>query len=156
MLGRGAQVLVDRLATDAELAGQCGFGGAELALWTNCETCASLKDLLRPRYAPRFLARSMPSRWRSRIKARSNSAKAPITDRRSVAIAVSSPVKVSCSLTNWTRTPLAVSWRTMLRRSSRFRASRSIECTITVSPSRTKLSMAPSAGAARLCRTHCR
>jgi hypothetical protein len=30
-----------------------------------------------------------------------------------VAIAVSSPVKVSCSLTNWTRTPLAVSWRTV-------------------------------------------
>ena len=36
----------------------------------------------------------MPSRWRSRISARSNSAKAPITESSRVAIGESSPVKV--------------------------------------------------------------
>ena len=42
----------------------------------------------------------MPSRCRSRIKARSNSAKTPKTDSSRVASGESSPVKVSCSLTN--------------------------------------------------------
>ncbi len=54
-----------------------------------------------------------------------------MTDSNRLAMAVSSPVKVSCSLTNWTRTPLAVSSRTSRRRSSRLRARRSMECTIT-------------------------
>jgi len=39
----------------------------------------------------------MPSLWRSRISERSNSTNAPTTDSSNVAIAVSSPVKVSCS-----------------------------------------------------------
>ena len=59
----------DRLATDTELTGQCRFAGAELAGWTNCETCAWLKDLLRQWHTPRFLARSMPSSWDDRPKA---------------------------------------------------------------------------------------
>ncbi len=92
----------------------------------------------------------MPSRWRSRISERSNSANAPITDSSNVAIAVSSPVKVSCSLANCTRTPRAVSVRTRARKSSRLRARRSIECTNTVSPSRTNDSNASSSGRAVL------
>src|SRR6478736_4354847 len=55
----------------------------------------------------------MPSRCLSSSRARSNSAKAPITESSRVAIAVSSPVKVSCSFTNSTRTPLPVNVRTV-------------------------------------------
>jgi hypothetical protein len=54
------------------------------------------------------LASSTPSRLRSRITARSNWAKAPITDSIDFATALSSQVKVSCSVTKWTPTPLAV------------------------------------------------
>ena len=61
-------------------------------------------------------------------------------------MALSSPVKLSCSLTKWTSTPLAVSLCAIPRRPSRFRARRSMECTITVSPSRTKPTMVSSSG----------
>lgn len=42
-------------------------------------------------------ASAVPSRCRSRIRTRSNSAKAPITDRSSVAMGESSPENVGCS-----------------------------------------------------------
>ena len=47
------------------------------------------------------------------------------------------PVNVMCSRTNSTAIPASVNSRTSARRSSRLRASRSIEWTTTVSPSRT-------------------
>src|SRR4051794_3801510 len=73
------------------------------------------------------------------MSARSNSAKAPITDNMRLAMGESSPVKERCSLTNSIRTPLPVRVWTIRRRSSRLRASRSMLWTKTVSPVRTKL-----------------
>ena len=99
---------------------------------------SALRDRARPRCAPRCFARVIPKRRRSRMSDRSNSANALITFSSSVASAVSSPVKESCSFTNLTRTLLAVSRRTIERRSSRLRVRRPIECTRTVSPSRGK------------------
>lgn len=58
----------------------------------------------------------------------------------------SSPVKTRLSLTNSTRTPLRVRPWTRARRSSRFRASRSMLCTTTVSPSRANRSSSMSSG----------
>jgi hypothetical protein len=74
----------------------------------------------------------------SPITARSNSAKAPMTESNRFARGESSPVKVRFSLTNSIRTPSLVSFCTRDRRSSRFRASRSMLCTTRVSPSRMK------------------
>jgi hypothetical protein len=54
---------------------------------------------------PNSRARAIPSRWRSRINARSNSAKAPITESNKLAIGESSPVKCNPSLTNSIRMP---------------------------------------------------
>lgn len=75
-----AQVLVDRLPADPVIAGKDDFRNAaagpldELACLFRCE-CLS-----RPLCAPRCLARAMPSRWRSLMRERSNSAKAPMTE----------------------------------------------------------------------------
>src|SRR5580704_11349239 len=43
-------------------------------------TLSGIKAFLRPVYAPRCLARAIPSRWRSLIKSRSNCATAPRTE----------------------------------------------------------------------------
>ena len=67
---------------------------------------------------------------------RSNSAKAPMTESIRFAMGESSPVKTRCSLRNSIRTPFLVSFCTSERRSSRFRARRSMLRTTKVSPSR--------------------
>lgn len=69
-----------------------------------------------------------------------------MTDSIRLAIGESSPVNFSPSLTNSMRTPRCVSPWTMRRRSSRLRASLSMLCTTTVSPSRTKASSLSSSG----------
>ncbi len=69
-----------------------------------------------------------------------------MTDRSSLAIGESTPVKLSCSLTKCTDTPRAVRSETRRRRSSRLRARRSRRCTTTVSPARTKPTSASSWG----------
>lgn len=58
----------------------------------------------------------------------------------------SSPVNTRLSLMNSTRTPLRVRPWTRARKSSRFRASRSMLCITTVSPSRAKRSSSVSSG----------
>ena len=68
--------------------------------------------------SPAALAAAMSSRWRSGISARSNAANVPITYSSKVAMGESSLVKVNCSSRNSTRTPLPVSDRTTLRKSS--------------------------------------
>ena len=69
-----------------------------------------------------------------------------VTDSIKFAIGESSPVKVRFSLMNVMQIPRLVSRWTRWRRSSRFRASRSMLCTTTVSPSRTKDCSASSSG----------
>lgn len=64
------------------------------------------------------------------------------------AMGESSPVKTGCSLRNSNCTPRYVSPWTSARRSSRFRARRSMLCTTTVSPSRTNRSSSFSCGRA--------
>src|SRR3546814_9044417 len=66
----------------------------------------------------------MPSRCRSRIRARSNSANAPMTESIRLAIGESSPEKARLSFTNSIRTPLleGIAWmvrQTTLRKNSR-------------------------------------
>src|SRR5712692_11618413 len=65
---------------------------------------------------------AMPSRWRSRIIERSNSATAPRSVSSRLFIGESSPVKDKFSFTNRTVMAWAVSILTMRRRSSTLRA----------------------------------
>ena len=108
--------------------------------------CSGCKDRWRPRQTPRCFARAIPSRCRSRMRVRSNSATAPMTDNMSGATGASSPVKTRCSLRNSTATPRAVNDCTRWRRSPRFRAILSMLCTTTVSSGRTNKSSASSCG----------
>jgi len=148
-----AQVLVDGLPADPELEGQRGLRGAV------GDPRPQLRDLLgvqgpgpgpgaagrRCACGPARCLRVGPS---GSVSARTR--RTPPSPPAAASPSRSSPVKVSCSFRNCTRTPRTVRVRTRARRSSRLRARRSIECTRTVSPSRTKASNPSSCGRAVL------
>lgn len=77
----------------------CVFGSPAATLFFRSATCSLFSAFFRPRYAPRFHSLS---------KARSNSAKDPMTESIRLAIGESSPVKVTPFFTNSMRTPLFV------------------------------------------------
>ena len=72
LTGRGARVQF--------VKEQLTFTGEDTAMATlaegtpSCVACSAFSARGRPRYAPRLRASAMPSRWRSRISDRSNSA----------------------------------------------------------------------------------
>ena len=127
-------ILVWGHPADTELS-RAGFAFC-LPVATRCRSSATLSyesAFLRLRYTRRCLAKAIPSRCRSRIRACSNSAKASLTDSMRFAAGESSPVNVRFSFTNSIRTPRLVRFCTRRRRSSRLRARRSMPCTTTVS-----------------------
>ncbi|STD38357.1 Uncharacterised protein [Corynebacterium striatum] len=92
------------------------------------DTWSGLRAGLRPLYLPAFFANAIPSAWRSRIMARSNSANEPkIPSIRSARGSAVSFVKVRCSCRKVTVTPLSTSSSTIPRRSVSDRARRSID-----------------------------
>jgi hypothetical protein len=93
---------------------RAAFGTPAWAFWRSSAACSSFEDLRRAPVgtpatsqldAPRVGVRgSRSARTRRRH---------PLTDRSRAPMALSSPVKLNCSLTKSTWTPLAVSLRTM-------------------------------------------
>ena len=94
------------------------------AAWRTLAICSSVRRRARPLCTPRALARSIPSRWRSRMRERLSSATAPMSWRWNVAngSAVASSEKVRRSLTNSTLTWRAVRSETICSRSISDRA----------------------------------
>ena len=85
------------------------LGSPFAARFCKSATWSGERTFFRPRYAPRCFARAMPSLCRSRIKARSNSANAPMIDSMRFAMGESSPVNVRFSFMNSIFTPRFVS-----------------------------------------------
>lgn len=73
-------VAEDLMLRFADLTGLTGEAPPRRYLWTDAFAVCSAICSLCPRYAPRCLASAIPSRWRSRIRGRSNSANAPMTE----------------------------------------------------------------------------
>ena len=125
-------------ATDIELILQFpNWCALTLSFVRSFLTSLALSFALRPNGLPAAFAAAIPSLCRSRIIERSNSATAPSICNRSFCIASVPPENVSDSLRNSTVTPLSFICWIRLSRSARFRASRSIEWTTTVSSPRT-------------------
>ena len=151
--GQFPQVLVQGFPADAEFAGQLRFLLARRDapfqfgnLFTASMTSFGLGRL-------RCLASAIPSLpFHGSRPARTR--RMPITDSIRFAIGESSPVKVRL-LTNSMRTPRLVSLNEAAQ-VIRLRANRSMLCTTTVSPSRTKASSSQAQAAGCRCPTPCR
>ena len=100
----GAEVRIDGLSTDAIVAGEGSFRNAGRGLVAQLGSSRGVQRWCSAAVRAALLCQIDAFALTFADQDLSNSAKAPITFSRSVAIALSSPVKVSCSLTNSTRT----------------------------------------------------
>ena len=115
--------------------------------WKSCLILSGLTMRFRWEYTPRCLALAIPSAWRLRIIVLSNWLNAPSICSCSVWKAhPSSALNDRLSDRNRMVTPLSFSYCMMLCRSMRLRASLSMECTTTSSPSLTNDSISCKAG----------
>jgi hypothetical protein len=149
-----SQVLVQGFAADAEVTGQLAFCSPPRHAVSVRQSVHRQRFLAAP-VGSALLGQRDASRCRSRIKARSNSAKAPMTDSIRFAIGESSPVKVR--LLDELDAHAALGQ--LLYEAAQVievARQRSMLCTTTVSPSRTKASSVPARAAGCPCPTPCR
>ena len=100
-----SQVLIQGFATDSEFTSQLGLLLASLDTLAQFGNTLRRQGFLPATVGPALLGERDALALPLGIKARSNSANAPITDSIRFAIGESSPVKVKCSLRNSMRTP---------------------------------------------------